>query len=123
MQLVLHPALQVPVQLLLQLSLHPPVQAVEQLEHPAVSAVPVQEVMQLDEQAEVQSVQGSFLQLLNKRGNALEKESIPMTGKVFLAASLKNSLLFCNFLLFISCVFYVIIMLSKWVSAMRGIVF
>ena len=74
MQLVLHPALQVPVQLLLQLSLHPPVQAVEQLEHPAVSAVPVQEVMQLDEQAEVQSVQGSFLQLLNKRGNALEKE-------------------------------------------------
>lgn len=84
------------MQLLLQLLLHPTVQAVEQLEHPAVSAVPVQEVMQLDEQAEVQSVQGSFLQLLNKRGNALEKESIPNTGKVFLAASLKNSLLFCK---------------------------
>lgn len=93
------------MQLLLQLPIHPPVQTVEQLEHPAVSAVPVQEVMQLDEQADVQSVQGSFWQLLKKSGNALEKESIPMIGKVFLAASLKNSLLSCNFFLFILCCF------------------
>lgn len=79
--------------------LHPPEQVLEQLEHPLDSEVPVHELEQLDEQYDVQSVQLSFVQLVSM-GNALDIARMPITGKAFFAASLKNSLLFCKSLLF-----------------------
>ena len=93
---MLHPPEQDPVQPLLQ----PLVQVPVQLVHPLDSDVPLHELEQLDEQYDVQSVQSSFVQLVSM-GNALDIASMPITGKAFFAASLKNSLLFCKSLFFI----------------------
>lgn len=78
----------------------------EHPEHPLDSEVPEQDVIQLEEQADVQSEQ-SFLVQLVSIGKAPDMAKSPITGKAFFAASLKNSLLFCNSLLFIFCVFII----------------
>ena len=75
---------------------HPPLQVELQPEHPLVSEVPLQVVEHPDEHAAVQSVHSSLVQLVNIDGNALVMVSMPIIGNAFLAASLKNSLLFCK---------------------------
>jgi len=76
--------------------LQPPEHVPEQLEHPLDSEVPVHEVMHPEEHSAVQSVQSSFVQLVNIIGKTFDMAKSPSTGKVFFAAFLKNSLLFCK---------------------------
>ena len=93
-QLVLHPPEHDPMQPLLQ----PLVQVPVQLVHPLDSEVPEHELEQFDEQSEVQSVQVTFFVQLVNTGNALDIARMPITGKAFLVASLKNSLLVFKYL-------------------------
>lgn len=104
-QLLPHPpeqvAEQVPVQLVQapeQLPPQAPLQVVEHPEQPLDSDVPVQELMQLEEHSAVQSAQPLSLEQLERiAGKAPDTARMPKTGRAFLAASLKNSLLFCRF--------------------------
>lgn len=91
---------QVPVQLVQapeQLPPHAPLHVAEHPEHPLDSDVPEQVVMQLEEHSAVQSIQlFSFVQLVSNAGKTLGTARMPITGRAFFAASLKNSLLFCK---------------------------
>jgi hypothetical protein len=91
---------QVPVQLVQapeQLPPHPELHDTEQSEHPLSSEDPTQLVVQLEAHWAVQSAQMfSLVQLASIAGSEPETARTPNTGKAFLAASLKNSLLLCK---------------------------